>query len=218
MIRLGLRALFVEHDDLELVGEVESSAEALSVAKAEAPDVVVMDISLNHSCGLNLIENLKLECPDTRVLVYTMLEERIYAERVLRAGALGYVMKRDPAARLLEGIRRVARNKLYLQEELMHSLLDAYVGNGGPAANHAVGLDRLSDRELQVFENIGYGLSTSQIAKKFNLSPKTIDTYRSNIKSKLGLKTMHELVLASVSMAENGSPNGTTPASLARNS
>ena len=192
VVREGLALLISTQSDLEVCGEADDVASACRRVDASAPDVVVVDISLPGGGGLELIKRLKAHHPPIRILVSSIHEEGVYAERALRAGALGYINKREATLTLLDAIRRVRHGRIYLSERMADRLLSRAIGSG-EAVVEASPIDSLSDRELDVFESIGRGESTREIASRLHLSGKTVETYRERIRRKLGLNTGAEL-------------------------
>ena len=190
IVRRGLRQLFDDEPDLEVVGEAEDSTDALEQLKAVEPDLVIVDLSLKRGHGLELIPQIKANHERVKMLVSSMHDESLFAERVLRAGALGYISKQESPSELINAIRQVLRGEIYLSLRMANRLLGRIVG-GETLENDPIG--RLSDRELQVFELIGQGLRTKQIAQELDLSPKTIEAHRENIKTKLNLKSGVEM-------------------------
>ncbi len=190
IVRRGLRQLFDDEPDLEVVGEAEDSTEALEQLKAVEPDLAIVDLSLKRGHGLELIPQIKAKHGRVKMLVSSMHDESLFAERVLRAGALGYISKQESPTELIKAIRQVLRGEIYLSVRMSNRLLGRIVG-GETLENDPIG--RLSDRELQVFELIGQGLRTKQIAQELDLSPKTIEAHRENIKTKLNLKSGAEM-------------------------
>lgn len=191
VVREGLAMLIATQPDLEVCGEAEDVASACRLADACPPDVAVVDISLPGGGGLELIKRVKAQHPAIRMLVSSIHEEGVYAERALRAGALGYVNKREATRTVVDAIRRVRDGHIYLSERMTERLLNRAVA--GDPASVASPVDSLSDRELDVFESIGRGESTRAIAARLHLSGKTIETYRERIRKKLGLQTGAEL-------------------------
>ena len=190
IVRRGLRQLFGDEPDMEVVGEAEDSADALEQLKAVKPDLVIVDLSLKSGHGLELIPQIKATRERVRMLVSSMHDESLFAERVLRAGASGYINKQEPPSELIKATRQVLRGEIYLSSRMANRLLGRIIG-GEALEDNPIG--SLSDRELQVFEMIGQGLSTKQIAQKLDLSPKTIEAHREKIKAKLNLKSGAEL-------------------------
>jgi DNA-binding NarL/FixJ family response regulator len=192
VVRHGLRELLSHEPDLELCGEAESAEEALRIVGGLAPDLVIVDILLKGNNGIDLVKRLRALHPGVRMLVASMHDESFLAERALRAGAMGYVCKQEPVERMLTAIRSVMRGGVYLTPDMTARIVQAATPHGRAETGSAV--PRLSDRELEVFEAIGRGRSTRAIAESLNLSVKTIETHRENIKRKLFLKNSTELV------------------------
>lgn len=192
VVRAGLGRLIDQQADMVVSGEAESASEALRVMADDEPTLAIVDISLKNSSGIELIKDIKVRHPDVPVLVLSMHDESFYAERVLRAGARGYVTKEEAASKVLEAIRRILAGEMYLSEKMASKMLTVFVQ--GPREEEGSTVDRLSDRELEVFELIGSGLQTREIADKLHLSIKTIESHRANIKRKLGLENATELL------------------------
>jgi DNA-binding NarL/FixJ family response regulator len=198
LVRRGIAELINGEPKMQVCGEAATLAEAYSQVAALKPDLVIVDVTLEGNNGVELTKELCHRWPNLAVLAYSMHEEELYAERLLRAGAKGYVMKRNPPETLLEAIAQVLKGKIYLSDAMSDRMLGKMVGAGSSeAATHAP-IDQLSDRELEVFQLIGAGSSTAQIADKLCLSVKTIETYRDHIKQKLNLKSGTELVRRAV--------------------
>jgi DNA-binding NarL/FixJ family response regulator len=172
--------------DLEVCGEAADTTEALALIAERQPDVAVVDISLKTGNGIDLIKRIKARNDQVRLLVWSMHSESLYAERALRAGALGYVTKDQATDRIIEAIRRVLDGKVWLSEAMAERLLHRAVGTEGAAATLSP-LDALADRELEVFRLIGEGMKTAEIAERLHLSVKTVETYRDRIRQKLDL-------------------------------
>jgi len=189
LVRTGLAQLIGDCPDLEVCGEAGDMAEALRQLDALDPDLAVIDLSLAGGSGLDLIEHIRSRDRDTLMLVASMHDEALYAERVLAAGARGYINKQEAQDRIILAIRRVLGGKVYLSERMTERLLSGMVD----ANREKRDIDTLSNRELQVFELIGQGVSTSRIAEQLNLSTKTIETHQAHIKRKLGLESAHQL-------------------------
>jgi DNA-binding NarL/FixJ family response regulator len=189
----GLAAQLATTDDLVLCGEAAESAEALAQVEATKPDVAIVDLSLRKGSGLELIKRLRAHFPDVRILVWSMYPEDLYAERALRAGALGYINKGKATHHVLEALRSVLQGRVYLSDDVSEKLLVRLVGGGSRLTDQSP-IETLSDRELEAFELMGHGLTTPQIAVKMHISPKTVDTYRARIKEKLDLGSVSELV------------------------
>lgn len=192
VVRSGLAQLIARETDLSVCGEAGDVAAARAAVASLRPDVAVVDISLDRDLsGIELIKDLATSCPALRVLVLSMHDEDVFAERVLRAGASGYVMKSEAPDVLIRAIRTVVGGALYMGERLARRIASRCVGGAkgrrtGSGTDRS-GVDRLTDRELEVLQSIGRGLGTSRIARDLKLSVKTIETYRARIKEKLGL-------------------------------
>jgi len=192
IVRQGLRRLIDNEPDLEVCGEVESVRDARQAIRALAPDAVVADISLRDGDGIELVTDVRAHHPSLPVLVLSMHDEAIYAERLLGAGASGYIMKQAASEQFIEALRRVLAGDIWVSAAVgsrMQRRLAA--GEADPAASP---IDSLSNRELQILRMIGRGLSTRQAAGTLNLSVKTIESHRQRIKRKLGLATGAQLV------------------------
>jgi DNA-binding NarL/FixJ family response regulator len=199
IMRTGLRQLIDQEPDLTVCGEAEDAHGALEAIERHKPQIVLVDISLKDRSGIELIKDIRVRWPDVPVLVLSMHEESFYAERALRAGARGYVTKSQASAKVVEGIRRVLDGEVYFSEQVVSMMLGKMAG-GGQAAEPLV--DSLSDREFEVFELIGQGLPTRDIAARLHLSIKTIEAHRENIKRKLKLATATDLLRYAVQWVE----------------
>jgi len=191
IVRLGIRQMLAAERDLEVCGEAESSEAATQLATSAHPDLVIVDLSLAGGSGLDLIRSLHESAPTLPVLVLSMHDEALFAERVLRAGARGYIMKREAITGLVVAIRQVLSGRIYVSDGMSQAVLQR-LGQEGAAPDNA--LANLTDRELEVFGLIGRGLGTSAIAEEMGVSIKTIETYRSNIKTKLNLRDATDLI------------------------
>lgn len=176
---------------MEAVGSTGSADEALSVIRELAPDVVIVDISLSNGDGLTLIENARAESTGARILVYSMYDESVYAERALRAGALGYIPKSESTAEVINAIRTVARGDVYLSDPIASKILGKVIRSQDYSTTP---IEQLTDRELTVFRMLGEGFSVREIAEQLDLSRKTIETYRRRAKEKLGYDTVEGLL------------------------
>ncbi len=192
MIREGLVRLVDNEQDLAICGQADDASEALKAISETKPDVVVVDISLKSSSGIELMKSIKAQYPKLPVLILSMHNEALYAERALRAGAMGYIMKQEASEKLLTAIRHVLGGQIFVSDKVSKRLIRKLVR--GKVDIVASPVDSLSDRELEVFHLIGQGYGTSQIAEKLYLSVKTIETYRTHIKEKLNLADSHELL------------------------
>lgn len=193
VMRRGYAAIIEEEMDLKVCGGAGDALEALQRIRDTHPHLVIADLTLEGSVsGLELIKMLKVERPDLPILVVSMHDESLYAERVLHAGAKGYIMKGVADTVIVKAIRRVLRGGIYVSEEISEKILIQYAG-GHFDAEHSP-LEGLSDRELEVFEHIGRGLSTHQIAEAMLISSKTVDSYRARLKEKLGIESHIDLI------------------------
>jgi len=192
MMREGLAQLINREKDLAVAGEADSAARAVEQTAQLKPDLVIVDITLPGRSGLELIRDLHAVHPEALVLVVSMHEESLYAERVLRAGGRGYVMKQAGGKKLMEAIRQVLSGQIYVSTDTSARILETFSRTSGEAP--ATGVQSLSDREFEIFQLIGQGENTRDIAKKLNLSVKTVEVHRLNIKSKLKLTTASELI------------------------
>jgi DNA-binding NarL/FixJ family response regulator len=188
-VRAGFAQLIGDCPDLEVCGEAADMAEALRQIDATRPDLAIIDLSLAGGSGLDLIERIKSRDKNILMLVASMHDETLYAERVLAAGARGYINKQEAQDSIIRAIRQVLSGRVYLSQHMTDRLLNSMVDANGDRRD----IDSLSNRELQVFELIGEGVATGQIAEQLNLSVKTIETHQAHIKKKLGLGSAHEL-------------------------
>lgn len=202
MTRHGVASLLQQQPGLKVCGEVDSARAALAAVRAETPDLVVVDLSLGERSGLELIKDLHALHPEVPVLVFSMHYESLYAERALRAGARGYLMKSEGAAPLIAAVRAVLQGKVYLSEAMRDRAVHRFSRGVAQAARDNASL--LSDRELEIFELIGRAQSTRQIARRLRVSVSTVETHRSHIKEKLGLNNSTELVHAAASWGGGG--------------
>ncbi|MDD4889689.1 MAG: response regulator transcription factor [Phycisphaerae bacterium] len=192
VVRQGLTQLINREKDMCVCGDAETAAEALKMMAATHPDVAIVDVSLKEDSGLDLVKDVKIRFPKLPVLVLSMHDETFYAERFLRAGARGYIMKEVATEKVMTAIRRVLAGEVYLSERMSSRILHKLVD--GPARQGGSALDALSDRELEVFRLIGTGLGTRDIAKRLHVSVKTVEAHRAHIKDKLKLDTATELL------------------------
>jgi len=202
IVRKGIAELINNEPDLAVCGEAANMQEAMSLATKLKPGLLVVDISLDGNNGVELMKNLSGRPGAPPVLAYSMHDEAIYAERCLRAGAKGYVMKHTAPETLLEAIRQVLKGKIYLSEPMSDRLLGKLVGAGATAAATSP-IDTLSDRELEVLQLMGKGQTTAQIAESLCLSVKTVETYREHLKQKLNLANGQELLRYAIEWSLN---------------
>ena len=191
IVRQGLALLINREPDLAVCGDAEEASSALTRIEELKPDLIVVDISLNGPDGLDLLKNIRSRDSSLPVLILSMLDESLYAERALRAGANGYIMKQEATERVLVAIRRILDGEIYVSERMadrmLHRFVGGQVGERSPIAD-------LTDRELEVFRLIGEGHGTRQIAEELHISVKTVESYQAHIKEKLSLKNARELV------------------------
>lgn len=193
----GLKMLLEREDDLEVCGIAESATGISAIIEKTGPDILIVDVSLKGSInGIDLVKAIKKRFPHIKILVLSMYDEEVYAERAVRAGARGYIMKQEMTNEIIVGIRHILEGKIFLSKKMTSRFIDELIFDQDKALKNPV--DKLTDRELEVFQLIGEGYSTSDIAKKLNLSAKTIDTYKLRIKTKLNLKNSSELVKFSI--------------------
>jgi DNA-binding NarL/FixJ family response regulator len=200
LVREWLANLIERQDDLTVCGEAGSAAAALAGIGAARADVVIVDITLDGRSGLELIKDLRQQYPAVPVLVLSMHDESLYAERAMRAGARGYIMKREVTKQVIVAIRRVLQGQIYLSERMTASFAERLVG-GAPSASEST-VSRLSDRELEVFRMLGHGMPTREIAVTMHVSAKTVQAYCARIKEKLGLAGITELLREAIRWVE----------------
>jgi len=203
IVRQGLAQLINQEKDLEVCGQAGDAHEALQAIRQLHPDMVIVDIGLKDTSGMELIKDLKIQYPELPVLTLSMYDESIYGERALRAGARGYVMKQEATAKVVTAIRRVLAGEVYVSDGMAAKMVSKLVGGGTRSAGSFA--DNLSDRELEVFRMIGAGFGTREMAEKLHLSIKTIETYRAHIKDKLGLQDANELLRTAIRWVNAGS-------------
>jgi len=192
LLRQGLAMMINQETDLMVCGEAEDAPTAMKAIASFKPDILIADISMNGPDGLDLLKNLRMLYPDLPVLVLSMHDESIYAERALRARANGYIMKQEATEKVLVAIRRILDGEIYLSSRMANKLLQQYMS--GQTVQTDSRLAALSDRELEVFRLIGEGLGTRQIAEALHLSMKTVESYQAHLKEKLSLRTGRELM------------------------
>ncbi len=203
MMRQGLAALINNEKDLAVCGEAESAAQAMDAIAATRPDLVIADITMPDKSGLELIKDALAVHPGLRVLVVSMHDESLYAERVLRAGGRGYIMKQEGGKRLMEGIRQVLAGQIYVSEKMSKRILEIFSGQRNSSGGSPV--EKLTDREFEVFQLIGEGKGTREIADKLHLSVKTVEVHRLHIKEKLEIQTAAGLIRFAVRWMETQS-------------
>src|SRR6201998_1847427 len=183
IVRQGLALLVNREDDLVVCGEAEDAHAAIQSLAASKPDILIVDISLNGPDGLDLLKDVRMRYPELPVLILSMHDESIYAERALRAGAQGYIMKQEATEKVLVAVRRILSKEIYISERIANR-----------SAERPSSIADLTDRELEVFRLIGEGHSTRQIAEELHISVKTVESYQAHIKEKLSLRSARELV------------------------
>lgn len=196
VMRWGYISLINQESDLEVCGEAGSALEALEKINDCRPDIVIVDISLEGLNGIELTKHVRSQHPELPVLIVSMHDESLYGERALRAGARGYIMKKEARSKIVDAIRQVLRGSFYLSNEMSTKILLQY--QGGRIENERSSIERLSDRELEVFELFGRGYSTREIAEALLISPKTVDSHRTRIKTKLAVDSTAELLQQAV--------------------
>jgi DNA-binding NarL/FixJ family response regulator len=191
VVRQGMTQLINQETDLEVCGQIEEASKVIDLIKKIKPDLVILDLSLKDTSGIEVIKDIKVSYQDLPILVLSMHDESLYAERVLRLGAMGYIMKHEATEKIIFAIRQVLNGNIYASDNILGKILRKAVGSNKTDSNNP--LEILSDRELEIFQFIGDGLKTSQIAAKLNLSTKTIEVYKEKIKEKLNLQSGAEL-------------------------
>jgi DNA-binding NarL/FixJ family response regulator len=202
LMRKGLVRTIENEVDLDVVGQMSSAEEALDEIEDLEPDLAIVDISLPGMSGMELIKHLQSRMPDVKILVVSRHDETLYAERCIRAGAKGYLMKQEVGDVIVKAIRKVLNDRIFVSEEINERLLQS-MAEGGRERIMQSPLEVLSDRELEVFELTGKGSSTREIAERLHLSVKTVESYRARIKDKLNLDSGNELMKHAVQWVES---------------
>lgn len=192
LMRQGLTLLINQQQDMQICGEAQEAQTAIHAIAESRPDILILDISLSGPDGLELLKSIRTSDPDLPVLILSMHDEAIYAERALRAGANGYIMKQEAAEKVLVAVRRILNGEIYLSDRMSNHMLQQYIGGGASMIQSRIA--SLSDRELEVFRLIGEGHATREIADQLHLSVKTVETYQAHIKEKLALRSGRELI------------------------
>lgn len=192
LTRHGMKALISQQPNLEIVGEADSAPRALELVEKLKPNLAVVDITLRSTNGIELTKGMRAQSPDLQVLIVSMHDENLYAERALRAGAMGYLMKHEASEKIIAAIQRIQQGEIYLSDRIKEKMLHRFVNHKTDELVSPI--DTLSDREMEVFQLIGNGYGTRLIAQQLNLSIKTIDSYREHLKLKLNLESGSELV------------------------
>ena len=203
MMRNGLTQLIDTEPDLKAAWQADNAGQAMEIIASQRPDLVLVDISLPDRSGVELIKDIHSLHPGMPILVFSMHDETLYAERVLRAGARGYIMKQEGGNTLLQAMRQVLAGHIYLSSEMSAKALEVFSGHR-PDVQSPV--ERLSDREFEVFQLIGQGFGTREIAHRLHLSVKTVEVHRANIRKRLELKTGHDLIRYAIRWTEVQKP------------
>src|SRR5580692_11972623 len=201
IVRQGLALLIDRETDLSVCGEAEGAHAAFHAIATLRPDIVVLDISLSGPDGLDVLKEIRAKSASLPVLILSMHDESIYAERAMRAGANGYIMKQEATEKVLVAIRRILQGEVYLSDRLTNTMLQQFVR--GTASSKSSPLVNLTDRELEVFRLIGEGHGTRRIADELHLSVKTIESYQAHIKEKLALRNARKLVQHAIEWTVN---------------
>jgi len=201
IVRQGLALLIDREADLSVCGEAEGAHTAFHAIETLKPDIVVLDISLSGPDGLDVLKEIRTKTAALPVLILSMHDESIYAERAMRAGANGYIMKQEATEKVLVAIRRILQGDVYLSDRLTNTMLQQFVRGAAPSKSSP--LVNLTDRELEVFRLIGEGHGTRRIADELHLSVKTIESYQAHIKEKLALRNARELVQHAIEWTVN---------------
>jgi DNA-binding NarL/FixJ family response regulator len=192
IVRQGLALLINREPDLVVCGEAQEAMGAMHVLSSSRPDVLIVDISLSGPDGIDLLKNIRTTHPTLPVLILSMHDESVYAERALRAGANGYIMKQEATENVLVAVRRILSGEIYVSARIANQMLRHYITGSGTLRDSSIA--DLSDRELEVFRLIGEGHGTRQIAEKLHLSVKTVESYQAHIKEKRSLRSSRELM------------------------
>jgi DNA-binding NarL/FixJ family response regulator len=201
IVRQGLAQLINQESDFVVCGDAGDIPQALQAIEESKPDVIIVDISLGHTSGIRLIEDLSHNFPELSILALSMHDESIYAERCLKAGAKGYIMKQEPPEKVVSALRKILEGDIYISDKLGTKLLHKFVTKRADTSGSPVEL--LSNRELEVFQLVGQGLKTRKIAEELNLSVKTVETYIDHIKKKMNFDDSRDLFLHAVQWTMN---------------
>lgn len=204
LVREGLESKIKRESDMIVCGEASEGEEALSIIETEKPDLAIVDISMPGMGGLELVKHMQALASEMAVLVVSRHDEELYAQRAIRAGARGYVMKRKASEKVIEAIRHVLDGGIYVSKKINQEMLETLGARSQKQSSSDTPLKQLSDRELEVFELTGQGLTTSEIAEQMNISVKTVQSYRSRIKEKLNVESAHELMRRAFHWVEGG--------------
>src|SRR5580658_6278290 len=204
IVRQGLSQLINRQPDMMVCGEAEDARTALEAIAPLKPDILIVDVSLEGPDGIELLKTIRSRDSKLPVLMLSMHDESLYAERALRAGANGYIMKQEATERVLIAIRQILSGEVYVSDRMAQKMVHQFIGRSGFGKRS--GIEELTDRELEVFRLIGQGHGTRQIAEELHLSVKTVESYYAHIKEKLFLKNARELVQHAVQWIESGNP------------
>jgi DNA-binding NarL/FixJ family response regulator len=204
LVRERLAELINREEDLEVCGEAEERHSAIELIESVRPEMAIVDLTLKYSLGFELIKDMQVRTPEVRILVVSMQDELIYAERCLRAGADGYITKQQASRNIMKAIRKVLGGGVYVSDEVSARMIAQQAGRPSSKIFQSSLVSQLADRELQVFELVGKGHSTRQISEMLMLDVKTIETYRARIKEKLGLKDASELLQRAIAWVHGG--------------
>lgn len=205
IVRDGLAQLIGMQSDLSVCAEAANATDAILAVESAKPDVAVIDIFLEDISGIDLTKTLHDSNPDLPILVLSMHDENLYAERALRAGALGYVMKQEASRTILDAIRTVLKGYRFLSDRMSSALIGQVIDEGGQPTDKIS--SRLSERELEIFTMLGHGLERSEIAEKLKISRRTVETHRANIKYKLNAATANDLIQQAKAWVESDKNN-----------
>jgi DNA-binding NarL/FixJ family response regulator len=214
IVREGLAQMINREPDLTVCGEAEEMHGALQMTAVLKPDILIVDISLNGPDGLDLLKSIRANDPSLPILILSMHDESIYAERALRAGANGYIMKQEATDKVLVALRCILNREIYVSNRVASKMLQQFVGGSAYVVRHSP-VDDLSDRELEVLRLMGDGHATRQIAEKLQLSIKTVESYQAHLKEKLSLKNSRELVQYAIQWAMTEKANRQAQAAAA---
>jgi DNA-binding NarL/FixJ family response regulator len=193
IVRQGIDLLLRDEEGLTVCAEAESVNEALDAIEQQEPDIAIVDLSLKESSGLELIKDIRVRYPNLKVLVLSMRDEGFYAERVLRAGARGYITKEEGPGKVVEALHKIMAGQIHVSESMASKVMSKIIDDGGESDDQSL-VSSLTDRELEIFTLIGNGLPTREIGKRLHISAKTVDSHREHIKEKLQLDNATDLL------------------------
>lgn len=204
IVRQGLAQIINQEEDMVLAGEAGDAAEAMKVIKQVKPDMAIIDVSLTGTSGIELTKNILVHYPKMPILIVSMYDESLYVERVLKAGAKGYLMKQEATDHIVAAIRKILGGDIYVSDKMRDTLVHKLIAGGSGTSGSSS--ENLSDRELEVLQLLGQGFSTRQTAEELHVSVKTIESHYANMKNKLNLKSAHELIQYAIkwTLAEKG--------------